>query len=197
MTQDRQRLSRAESQVQTRNRLLTAAAEVFAEAGLDAASLDEIAKRAGYSKGAVYSNFESKEDLAQAVLIQSSSNDAAQLEAELRNRATEEAFWVDLAKRAASDVQGLLSLELWVKAWHNDHLRQRLADERQQTLRSLAHVLANGTEPQTKHLDASGAINAMLSGVALQHALDPDPSLLTCFARFAVQTIHDLDTPTT
>jgi len=52
-----ERLSRQERKAQTRERLLDAAAQVFAQRGFEAASLDEVAAAAGYTKGAVYSNF--------------------------------------------------------------------------------------------------------------------------------------------
>src|SRR5580698_7421916 len=48
---------------QTREHLLAAAAEVFAARGFHGASLDEVAAVAGFTKGAVYSNFKNKEDL--------------------------------------------------------------------------------------------------------------------------------------
>jgi len=64
----RQRMSRKESQLQTRERLLDAALEVFSRRGYYAASVDEIAAQAGFSKGAVYSNFSSKEDLFLALI---------------------------------------------------------------------------------------------------------------------------------
>ena len=47
----------------TRQRLLDAAAEVFAEVGLDAASVEAICERAGFTRGAFYSNFDSKDEL--------------------------------------------------------------------------------------------------------------------------------------
>ena len=47
----------------TRAHLLAAAAEVFAERGFQRATLDQIADAAGFSKGAVYSNFASKDEL--------------------------------------------------------------------------------------------------------------------------------------
>ncbi|MEU4311241.1 TetR family transcriptional regulator [Nocardia sp. NPDC024068] len=62
------RLTRAESVQRTRNMLLTAAEEVFAEKGFTQASLEDIADRAGYSRGAVYANFTNKEDLFLALL---------------------------------------------------------------------------------------------------------------------------------
>jgi AcrR family transcriptional regulator len=62
------RLTREEKKAQTRERLLDAAQTVFGRRGFLAASLDEVAEEAGLTKGAVYSNFDSKEDLFQAVL---------------------------------------------------------------------------------------------------------------------------------
>jgi AcrR family transcriptional regulator len=59
----RTRLTREESRALTRSRVLAAAGDVFAERGFHAASLEDVAERAGYSIGAVYSNFRSKDDL--------------------------------------------------------------------------------------------------------------------------------------
>src|SRR4051812_48265645 len=62
------RLTRAEKQAATRRDVLAAAAGVFAERGFAGATLAEIADRAGYSHGAVYSNFVGKDDLFLAVI---------------------------------------------------------------------------------------------------------------------------------
>ena len=51
-----------------RRRLLAAAVHVFADAGYDAASLDQVAAAAGFTKGAVYSNFASKDELFFALI---------------------------------------------------------------------------------------------------------------------------------
>lgn len=53
---------------EVRERLLAAGAEVFAEQGVHESRLDDVAARAGFSKGAVYSNFSSKEDLVAQVM---------------------------------------------------------------------------------------------------------------------------------
>lgn len=53
---------------EVRRRLLVAGAQVFAEQGVHEARLDDVAARAGFSKGAVYSNFSSKEDLVAQVM---------------------------------------------------------------------------------------------------------------------------------
>ncbi len=57
------RLTRAETKAQTRQRLLDAAAHVFAREGFAGASVDEIAGVAGFTTGALYSNFATKEEL--------------------------------------------------------------------------------------------------------------------------------------
>lgn len=57
------RLSRAEQQERTRSALLDAAIELFIEKGVEATSIEEVTAQAGYSRGAFYSNFESKDDL--------------------------------------------------------------------------------------------------------------------------------------
>ena len=53
--------------------ILAAALEVFAERGFQAARLEEVAKRAGVSKGALYLYFETKADLFRAVVTEAIS----------------------------------------------------------------------------------------------------------------------------
>jgi AcrR family transcriptional regulator len=57
------RMTREESRIQTREKLLASARAVFAREGYGGASVDRIAEDAGFTKGAFYSNFESKEDV--------------------------------------------------------------------------------------------------------------------------------------
>ena len=57
------RLTREQSRDQTRQRLLDAAQSIFLTKGFVAASVDDIAELAGYSRGAFYSNFASKSEL--------------------------------------------------------------------------------------------------------------------------------------
>jgi AcrR family transcriptional regulator len=64
-TPDPSALSR--SREHTRERLIDAAFEVFAEVGLNAASIEQITERAGFTRGAFYSNFESKVELFFAI----------------------------------------------------------------------------------------------------------------------------------
>ena len=62
---------------QTREYLLHAAAQVFAERGFHEATIDEVASAAGFTKGAVYSNFKNKEDLFLALLEDAYARDTA------------------------------------------------------------------------------------------------------------------------
>jgi AcrR family transcriptional regulator len=64
------RLNREQKKTHTRGRLLKAAERVFARRGYVGASLDDVAEEAGFSKGAIYSNFKNKEDLFLALVDQ-------------------------------------------------------------------------------------------------------------------------------
>src|SRR5881409_2831591 len=63
MAKRQPRLTRTERQAQTRADLLEAAARVFARRGFAGASVEAIAAEAGFTRGAFYSNFSSKEEL--------------------------------------------------------------------------------------------------------------------------------------
>ena len=60
---NRKRMTREDSRDQTTQRLLDAAQKLIAKKGLSAASVEDIAEAAGYTRGAFYSNFSSKGDL--------------------------------------------------------------------------------------------------------------------------------------
>jgi len=70
----------------TRDRLLTAAAEVFAEKGYDRAGVQEIARRAGFTTGAIYGRFRGKADLLLAAIAEQSHDELSDLFAEYRSK---------------------------------------------------------------------------------------------------------------
>src|SRR5436309_12969692 len=128
----RRRLTRAESQANTRAELIAAAARVFRRCGYERASIAEIAEEAGYSHGAVYSNFEGKEDLFLALYEQWVAERVGEIEATW----SEEGTLAERARAAADDwmrrvdrdpAPFLLRLESAVRAAHDPHLRQKLA----------------------------------------------------------------------
>ena len=79
----RRRLSRSESQAQTRARLLDAAHDVFARRGFYEATVEEVVAEAGYSRGAFYANFTDKADLLFGVLEQEREREFGDLSAQI------------------------------------------------------------------------------------------------------------------
>ncbi|MGH2720306.1 MAG: TetR/AcrR family transcriptional regulator, partial [Actinomycetota bacterium] len=96
----RTRLTREESRARTRALLIEAAGKVFAERGFTAASVEEIAGLAGFSRGAFYSNFASKDDLFLAVLDAYIDAEVESVTRTLETNPTPEAFWEFLRARA-------------------------------------------------------------------------------------------------
>src|SRR5882757_4864802 len=97
----RKRLSREDSREQTTQRLLDAAQKLIDRKGLDAASVENIAAAAGYSRGAFYSNFSSKDDLFIELLRRDHQKGMAELNA-LRTSEVS----VDEVQQRARDIYG-------------------------------------------------------------------------------------------
>jgi len=137
-----QRLTRRERQALTRQRLIEVAAEELRAGGYRGTSLERVAERAGFSKGAVYSNFESKEDLVLAVLDQrflhqldSLRDDLAAAPETIEDRlATFSAWWADLIRDQAS---GSLIFDL---ASHSRDNPAMLAQMRQREIAIVSYV---------------------------------------------------------
>lgn len=127
------RLTRAEKQAETRARLIQAAASVFARRGFQAATVEEIAEEAGYSHGAVYSNFEGKEELFLVVFEQYMTQRveevtlASEIEGSFAERARAGADqWM---QRFSQDRPTfLLHLEFMIHAARNPHLSEQLGE---------------------------------------------------------------------
>ncbi len=128
----RRRLNRAESQTRTRTGILEAAARVFARRGYDGASVAEIAEEAGFSYGAVYSNFADKEDLFLALYEQWVAERVAAIDAVADDSAsaaeTAQALVADWLRRVETDPDVfLLRLEFTVRAARDPVLRKKLS----------------------------------------------------------------------
>lgn len=120
------RLTRVQQQERTRERLIEAAADVFAEHGFEGASIDEITARAGFSRGAFYSNFTDKTDLLVTLSDRRVSEYAAEVLPRILatppdQRLSELARWL-AAERPPSEV--LLIIEL---ARQRDHSEETAA----------------------------------------------------------------------
>jgi AcrR family transcriptional regulator len=110
------RLTRDESRARTRAKLLESARQVVAREGYERASIDLIAENAGFSKGAFYSNFESKEEIFLELLEGHSSRDVPEIAALLAGvndpREMIEIISNWAAQRSRDPTWGVLALEL-------------------------------------------------------------------------------------
>jgi AcrR family transcriptional regulator len=132
-TRTAKRPTRAEKQVQTRAQLIDAAARVFARRGFQTATVEEIAEQAGYSHGAVYSNFAGKEELFLAVFEQYMSR---RIE-EVAQASAGEGTFPERARAAADQWMArfgedretfLLHLEFMIHAARNPKLSRQLGE---------------------------------------------------------------------
>ena len=123
------RLTRAESQARTRARLLEIARPMFLRDGYAATSLDKVAEAAGYTRGAVYSNFRNKDVLCMAVLDEIRMQRAGDIMAILQAANLDER--IERFEEWAENVIGdpgwtRLELEFGVQANADDALREEL-----------------------------------------------------------------------
>jgi AcrR family transcriptional regulator len=125
------RLSRAERREQTRQELLSAAEACFVSRGFHASSVEEVAERAGYTKGAVYSNFASKEDLFFAVYEQRVERVLTEVVPGLLQGSAEGAFdWLatgSIERRDRDDGWLAVFFEFWAHVLRHPELRDRFA----------------------------------------------------------------------
>ncbi|MQA34397.1 TetR/AcrR family transcriptional regulator [Modestobacter roseus] len=123
------RLTREQSQALTRERILKAAGDVVARDGYDGASVDRIAEAAGYSKGAFYSNFSSKEDALNQLLESHAGRDVTDLSSMLDGLDDVEAILDAVARwsdaRAAELKWGLIAIEFLRRARRDGSLTDR------------------------------------------------------------------------
>ncbi len=124
---------RSARRAQTRAQLLEAAAQVYAERGFAGATLDEVAASAGFTKGAVYAHFGSKENLLLALVEEYLTGQAAEQSALFdRERATWERplpgseHWMERLDERPERFR--LFVELWAQAQRDPRLRAGLSE---------------------------------------------------------------------
>ena len=143
----------------TRERLIDAAYEVFAEHGVHAATVEQIVEEAGFTRGAFYSNFESKEELFFALAERENSRSIRQLEegtSRLLNVARDGAT---LDERAIAEIVGsllalqpddrrwcLVQSEFRLLAMRNPAVAARFLDHQQSFRAELARVMGSIAE---------------------------------------------------
>ena len=111
----------------TRRKLIQAALETVAREGFEAASVDTIARRAGFSVGALYSNFRNKDDLFFAVFDEHVAWFEAQLESATAADDQIASFLESIEQIALRPDQFLVFVEFWAYAVRKPKTRRQLA----------------------------------------------------------------------
>lgn len=148
----------------TRNLLLDAAEQVFAQRGLTGAALEDIADAAGYTRGAIYSHFGAKEELFLAVVDRQRQqfldgfNGIIQSFRRLSDLDVDEL--ADRWREAGSNPQrAALNYELTLFLLRNTEARERLSAQRVETIRSPGEFI----DKNVARLDAALTMSAETS----------------------------------
>jgi AcrR family transcriptional regulator len=169
----------------TRQHLLDAAAIVFAKHGFHGATLDEVAAKAGFTKGAVYSNFKSKDDLFVALLSDRIDRQFA-VTAEILETGSHE--MVEQFPRIRETFRSglffddtflVLWLEFVLYARRNPEAREKLAES---TRRAHAQIQAlieheyslHPGEPKYPTADLAEISRALFNGLGIDRLIDPE-----------------------
>jgi AcrR family transcriptional regulator len=169
---------------QTRDHLLAAAAQVFAERGFHGASLDAVAAAAGFSKGAVYSNFKNKEDLFLALLESIYSREMRLLRATLEaSEVPPESRLTDflplildgVGQTPSPENWAVLYMEFALFAMRNPAAQRKLAEIDEANIAAVAELISEektglkGAELKK----AARIIEALFRGISIMRSLDP------------------------
>jgi AcrR family transcriptional regulator len=177
-------MTRAEQQQHTRDEILAAADRLFVEQGFHATSVDQIAQAAGYTKGAVYSNFAAKEDVFFAVYERRMEQAVAGLERTL-DQAPDPAGWIesvlaDNSSRRGRDDRWLSTFfEFWAHVIRRPPLRERFAAiharlEAPFVVAIERHASKHGAQLAIDPLQTHLAMASMSLGLTLERLIRPD-----------------------
>ncbi len=170
--------TQAQRRATTRRRLIDAALDVFSRNGFHAASLDEIAAGAGVSKGAVYYNFTSKEDLFLTLLEERFQRILDNVRANSEGAQSAAHLFIT----AIEDVPGWLPLYLEFLAYAartprvaEDYARRFVRDSRRQVADTLQQFAAElDTALPAPVAELAVAVDAIVLGFTISRVFDPD-----------------------
>lgn len=188
-----ERLTRAQQQQRTRQRLLDAAETLFAEHGIHRTSLDDVAAEAGLTKGAIYANFEGKNGLLTAILERRNADDHIADTDPAADPAVSMAGWLghlgDSYESSLSLPQtrrfAMAFVEFWLHSMRTPAARDAVA----QWLRTVREHNAKeitercGGEPPMPAGQLATLMTALDIGVAFQHLIDPEDVPADLYAR--------------
>jgi AcrR family transcriptional regulator len=176
---------REEQRALTRARLIESAARVFARRGFHGASVQDIAREAGATTGAIYSNFTGKEDLYLAVFEEHVATQirayterfASSADLDARSRAGAD-YW--MAQLSVDPDFFPLYMEFWAHAMRDPELRPRFAARFAVFRETFARLIEEGArdvgiEPPPGFAQRMGTVlNALGNGLAMEKLSDPD-----------------------
>jgi AcrR family transcriptional regulator len=178
----RTNLSRDEQVERNRRLVLQAARQVFLARGYASATVDAIAEEAGFSKGVVYSQFDSKADMFLALLearITERAEQNARLADQLEGRELAAAVpELALSLRRAEPEWMQLVLEFRLHAARVPELNRRYAELHERTIDGLAAVYARlheraGTTPRYPARVLAQLELAISRGAFLEELVNP------------------------
>jgi AcrR family transcriptional regulator len=183
--------TRRKPREQTRKELLDAAARVFADRGFHGASVEAVSEEAGYSTGALYSNFESKEELFLSLYEEQMERRTRELRAVMEGSEDREAGMtaaagtVDRSLREDRDFF-LLYFEFALRAARDAQFAQRFRAARERRLGELTKELSDALGRAQPASELTGeqlaqALRALSHGLALDVLIDdetPPPGLM-------------------
>lgn len=166
---------------EVRDRILDAALTVFAAEGFAGATIDAIGQAAGFTKGAVYSNFESKDELFLALLDRQFESRGALIATALDSGQGDTAAIASALSRATLDSihdqneYQIVLIEYWLRAVRDPQLRERLVARRRTAAdQALRIVEQAGTSLPGKQLSAlAQLVVTVISGIATEEVLQP------------------------
>lgn len=191
------RLTRKETQEQTRARLIETAKELFLSTGYNATSLGQVAEAAGYSKGAVYANFATKPKLGLAVLETVQQERVEAIAAALSGMETFEDMLATFSHWAETNIGDVgwtaLEVEFATSTRHIEEVREALAQRRRHITTAIATLLGDRAESFGITLPAPAEevathLLALGIGLGVQRAFDPELQvtvLIDALARLA------------
>jgi AcrR family transcriptional regulator len=195
-----------ERKADTRERLLSAAAQLFADHGIDAVSVDVVAEAAGRTSGAVYDHFGSKQAMLLALLDdwQQSLVTVIAAEFELASSVADRlrAVAANLIVHPSEETRRLLLLEreLSLRAARDPEvaasLRLRAADAHARMARGFASWIADGIIGPVSDPDTLATVfRGLVAGLEIHHCLDPHAMDIEAVTS-ALGRVLDVDIPT-
>jgi AcrR family transcriptional regulator len=166
----------------TRRKLLDAAKRIFAQDGFEAARLEDIAAGAGYTRGAFYANFKSKEDIFFALFEEWVRERIESLTSALRRHSNPGEKLVALrthyAELATDRRLVLISMEFKLFALRHPEAHARLRSRHRRIRASFGELFSEVMDALGKTLSiaypaASACLGAVAQGLLLEHLLDP------------------------